>query len=231
VEVYDANKRSSDELLGNFRVTVGQVLLEGGVKEIELTMEEKLVGKFIKIQCEQSSQKSDADPPNEANVVLDMIAETPDMFNETTQGLTDNVTNKETNQHHQVLVTMVSGKGFEPIEKRFKTDIPDVYCKVKYGSNPKEVWQTSTINNSLTPSWNESRKYELLHNQVLNVEVYDANKRSSDELLGSFHVTVEQVLLQGGILEIELTMEAKPIGTFIKVQCDQISVTKTRLDS
>mmetsp|Transcript_60967 Transcript_60967/g.73294 ORF Transcript_60967/g.73294 Transcript_60967/m.73294 type:complete len:684 (-) Transcript_60967:80-2131(-) len=157
---------------------------------------------------------------------------TPDINHETSQHSTYvNLNIKENNQQQQVRVTVLSGNGFEPIQKTFKTDIPDVYCKVKYGSNPK-LWQTSTIRNSFTPVWNEFKEYELFHhNQVLNVEVYDANKRSSDELLGSFHVTVEQVLLQGGILEIELTMEAKPIGTFIKVQCDQISVTKTRLDS
>lgn len=135
---------------------------------------------------------------------------------------TDVKKGKENNQEQQVLVTVLSGNGFEAHKKFLKVDIPDIYTKVKVGSNPK-IWQTSTMKNSLTPVWNESREFQFFnHNQVLNVEVYDANKKGKDDLIGSFRVTVGQVLLDGGVKEMELTLNGKMVNKFIKIQCEQV---------
>jgi len=143
--------------------------------------------------------------------------------NETAQpSSTDVKKGKESSQEQQVLVTILSGNGFKAHKKFLKADIPDIYTKVKVGSNPK-IWQTSTMKNSLTPVWNESREFQYFnHNQVLNVGVYDANSKGKDDLVGSFRVTVGQVLLDGGVKEMELTLNGKMVNKFIKIQCEQV---------
>jgi len=125
--------------------------------------------------------------------------------------------NADTSKLH---ITMVSGQGFKTTKKRFVKDIPDVYCVVKFGSSPK-TWRTSTIKNNELPIWNESNDYTFSnHNQVINVEVFDENSNGKDDFYGSFRVTVGQVLLDGGMREVEISRDGKLTGLFINVKCE-----------
>jgi len=127
-------------------------------------------------------------------------------------------------QTEQVRVSILSGNGFQIVKKRFnKKDIPDVYCLVEFGSSPK-VWRTSTIKDSINPVWkNETNTYTLSNmNQVITLDVYDANKRGKDDLLGSARTTVGKVLLHGGKMKLELQENGgQGIGIFIEISCNK----------
>lgn len=129
------------------------------------------------------------------------------------------------NKAASIRVTAVKAHGFK-VEKRkrllAKGDVPDVYCIIKYGSSPTP-WRTKTIKNSCDPVWNESHTYPFLnHSQILNIDVFDEDSgaRDKDDHLGSVRVTVGNILLQGGSMEIEIEAQGKPTGTFITLECE-----------
>ena len=123
-----------------------------------------------------------------------------------------------------VRVSIVSGRGFQ-IKKRFmkKTDVPDVYCQIKFGSSPK-VWRTATIKNSVSPDWkDESSDYTISsNNQVIALDVYDENRKGEDDFLGSARIIVGKCLLGGGSIELELQQSGSGTGTFILLRCDKV---------
>ena len=124
-------------------------------------------------------------------------------------------------------VTAVKGSGFQVEKTRRplkRKDVPDVYCVIKYGSSPT-AWRTKTIDNSLTPVWNESNTYPFLnHSQILHIEVFDedSGRRDTDDHLGTARVTVGKILLAGGSQDIEIEDEGKPTGMFITIACELI---------
>jgi len=123
-----------------------------------------------------------------------------------------------------VRITAVKGQGFQKEHRgRFKKgDVPDLYCNIKYGSNPT-VWRTETVSNSLNPIWNETKEYPLLnHSQIIHVDCYDedSGKHDKDDLLGSVRVTVGKVILAGGTIDLELENEGKPTGAYITLCCE-----------
>lgn len=126
-----------------------------------------------------------------------------------------------------IRVTAVKGSGFQTQKTRrlFKRkDVPDIYCIIKYGSSPT-AWRTKTIDNSLTPKWNESNTYPFLnHSQILHIEVYDedSGRRDKDDHLGTARVTVGKILLAGGSQDIEIEDEGKLTGMFITVACELV---------
>ena len=76
-----------------------------------------------------------------------------------------------TSEINKIIITVVKGGGFQATKKRFKQDIPDVYCKVKYGSNE---WETVHVKNNNAPVW--MLPYECEHlitkpNQELSIDV------------------------------------------------------------
>jgi hypothetical protein len=124
-----------------------------------------------------------------------------------------------------VRVTVVKGHGFKNEKRRFKrADIPDVYCKIRFGSSPK-VWRTDTVRNSITPAWNEISDYPLTdHGQIISIEAYDEDtgKRDADDLLGSARIAVGKLLLAGGTVDVELEQKGIPTGEFITLRCDLV---------
>ncbi|KAI2506642.1 Synaptotagmin-like mitochondrial-lipid-binding domain [Fragilaria crotonensis] len=123
-----------------------------------------------------------------------------------------------------VRISIVSGRGFTVRKRGFlKADVPDIYCQVKFGSSPT-VWRTATIKDSITPVWDdESSNYTMTsNNQVIVLEVYDANKRGGDDLLGTARITVGKVLLGGGSIELEVQQNGTGIGAYILVRCEKV---------
>ena len=123
-----------------------------------------------------------------------------------------------------VRVSIVSGHGFTVKKRGFlKPDTPDIYCQVKFGSSPT-IWRTPTIKDSITPTWkNESTDYTMTsNNQVIVLEVYDANKRGGDDLLGTARISVGKVLLGGGSMELEVQQNGTGIGAYILVRCAKV---------
>jgi len=134
-------------------------------------------------------------------------------------------TEQEDDGQERVKVTMVNGHGFSitKSKKLFgKPDIPDVYCLVKFGSKSHE-WRTSTIKNNVEPVWDESETYILSHrNEVIHVTANDENRKGDDDDIGSFRVTVGQVLLDGGTMEIELEKNGAGTGSYITLNCEVV---------
>jgi len=126
----------------------------------------------------------------------------------------------------QVRVSIVKGFGFVVKRKGRlrKKDIPDVYCLVKFGSSPS-TWRTSTCKDTVSPVWdNEYRDYPLASpNQIISVDVWDANSRTKDDYYGNARTSVGKVLLNGGAMDVEI-MDAdnKKTGLFITVGCHRI---------
>jgi hypothetical protein len=124
-----------------------------------------------------------------------------------------------------IRLTIAKGYGF-PIRRRGpfkKKDIPDAYCTIKFGSSPS-VWRTKTIKDNITPVWTDEYKdYPLASaNQIVSIDVYDANKRTKDEYYGNARISVGKVLLNGGSLDVEvLNADNQKTGIFITVLCQK----------
>ena len=124
-------------------------------------------------------------------------------------------------KEEKVKLTVVSGNGFKIIKKKFKkNDIPDVYCKIKFGTSPT-IWKTSVIENDVAPKWNETRHFTLLSsNESISVEAWESNRKTEDTKYGSFRVTVGDLLEHNGTAAFELENEGSGIGCFITLSCD-----------
>jgi len=126
----------------------------------------------------------------------------------------------------KVKITISKGWGFQIEKRRFKKDdIPDVYCMVKFGSNPA-VWKTTAIKDNLAPQWNECRTFVMKdHGQVLNVHAFDEDGGANDpdDDLGSARISVGKLLLAGGSFDLELQMGGAPTGAFVSVTCELLS--------
>ena len=58
------------------------------------------------------------------------------------------------------------------------------------------------------------------HGQIIDVQVWDENRRGKDDFVGSARFTVGEVLLNGGSIEIELTKEGNPIDKYLTFKCE-----------
>jgi Ca2+-dependent lipid-binding protein len=104
-------------------------------------------------------------------------------------------------------VTLLSGQGFQA-EKRIifgQVDVADIYCVLSMGD---KVWTSSTVDNSLTPTWNESVDF-LFHDveQVLTIHAWDRDQGTLDydDHLGVANLTVREALSAcNGSLCVEL---------------------------
>jgi hypothetical protein len=147
----------------------------------------------------------------------------------TTSGATSSATSSVLNGSTKVgsvRVVLVKAFGFQVKRKRGpfkKDDVPDVYCIVRFGSDPQS-WRTATIKDSTTPTWNTSKDYAYTSpNQAINVDVYDENKRGKDDSIGTARTTVGKVLLNGGgCLDVEIMLDGKRTGTFVTLGCSMI---------
>jgi len=70
------------------------------------------------------------------------------------------------------------------LRKVFKQGDPDVYCKIKFGACLEKV--TSVVKNSTSASWDEWFEFpvEILKGHNLDIEVWDHDSASRDDLLG-----------------------------------------------
>lgn len=125
-----------------------------------------------------------------------------------------------------VKITVVRGWGFQLERRSFgRSDIPDVYCKIKFGSSPA-VWRTATVKDSVEPTWNESQVFTMRkQGQALQIDVFDEDRgeHDTDDYLGSARMSVGKLLLAGGSSEIELTIQEKPTGLFLEIACELVS--------
>ncbi|KAL3941071.1 MAG: hypothetical protein SGARI_000716, partial [Bacillariaceae sp.] len=100
---------------------------------------------------------------------------------------------KSSSGQEMLRVSITKGYGFKSQKKgRFKRkDIPDVYCLIKFASLPS-TWRTATVKDSETPTWkNETKEFPLQSaNQVISIEVWDANSKSKDDLYGTARTSV-----------------------------------------
>eukprot|EP00178_Gracilaria_changii_P012125 TRINITY_DN3422_c0_g1_i1.p1 TRINITY_DN3422_c0_g1~~TRINITY_DN3422_c0_g1_i1.p1 ORF type:complete len:474 (-),score=82.13 TRINITY_DN3422_c0_g1_i1:285-1706(-) len=115
-----------------------------------------------------------------------------------------------------VRLTIEKGDGFK-VPKQFIKDVPDVYCKIRFGAN--EIWKTATKNNDTTPEWKERRDYLLAdHDQMLKITAYDSDIGKDDDL-GSGSITVGNLLLAGKTADIPLKKEDEDTGATVTVTC------------
>jgi hypothetical protein len=132
-----------------------------------------------------------------------------------------------TSEMDTVRVTLVKGHGFVVENKSVfkKTDIPDPYCKIRFGSSPI-VWRTSTSPNTTEPVWNESTEYALSDkSQIISIDVLDEDKgvRDEDDLLGSARVAIGKLLLAGGTMDVELLLKGVASSAYISLRAELVS--------
>mmetsp|Transcript_26558 Transcript_26558/g.72995 ORF Transcript_26558/g.72995 Transcript_26558/m.72995 type:complete len:344 (-) Transcript_26558:6153-7184(-) len=151
---------------------------------------------FAGVSC--PSEKKILSPSDEEKSQSDVSGVELDVNGEVSEDLTTN---------NKIQVRIVGGYGFESERKaRFrKSDIPDVYCLVKFGSSPS-TWRTATIKDSESPKWeNETQDYIMESaNQVISIDVWDENRKADDDYYGHARTSVGQVLLNGGRLDVEV---------------------------
>lgn len=121
----------------------------------------------------------------------------------------------------QIDISILKGHGFAAKKKgRFrKVDVPDVYCILsKFGSSPQS-WRTKTIKNSIAPKWDEARKFYMTSaNNVINVDVYNENRKTKDDYYGSARISVGKVMLSGGTADVEITSDdGRKTGLFLTI--------------
>lgn len=108
---------------------------------------------------------------------------------------------------NKIRIRIVKGYGFPERKKRLsrKTDIPDVYCLIKYGSSPV-VWRTATIKDDETPEWeDEFRDYTMMSmNEVISIDVWDENSKTDDYFYGNARTSVAKVLMNSGKLDVAI---------------------------
>lgn len=87
---------------------------------------------------------------------------------------------------------------------------PDCYVKVDVGAEPS--WQTSTKDNTVHPSWNETHDFVVsdIH-QCIKVHVFDKDVNGDDEV-GLGVTTVEEILRNGGKQELALELDGASTG-------------------
>jgi hypothetical protein len=130
-----------------------------------------------------------------------------------------------------IRVTAMRGRGF-PIKKRAlgkKEDVPDVYCSVRLKSSSREVWKTAMIKDDTMPHWNEPRDYTNIipSGDFILVDVYEANSKGSDELLGQAKFSIER-LLRKRLMEVEIQRESTGLfstGMYVTFMCIQLGTS------
>ena len=101
---------------------------------------------------------------------------------------------------------------------------PDCYVKVEVGA--EEAWQTSTKNNTVHPSWNETKDFVVSdYDQCIKFGVEDHDVNGNDEV-GLAVTTVREVLLAGGRQELGLTKDGKDVDGKVSVACEFFQLVK-----
>ena len=137
-----------------------------------------------------------------------------------------NAGTNSTSAGSMVEVKVAKGWGFQEEKRRLKkSDVPDVYCNIQFGSSPT-IWRTATIQNSLSPTWDESKSFRMQdHGQIISISAFDEDggRNDEDDALGSARVSVGKILLAGGNFDVELQLDGKPTGCYVNIQCKVVS--------
>jgi Ca2+-dependent lipid-binding protein len=120
----------------------------------------------------------------------------------------------EVAEAEKLRVRLVKGYGFKTQSKSRllrKSDVPDIYCMIKFGASPN-TWRTPTIKDSENPEWEEDvfRDYTMESmNEVITIDVWDSNRKSEDDFYGTARTSVGKVLMNNGIMDIEVKPDQK----------------------
>ena len=131
-------------------------------------------------------------------------------------------------------VTIVNGTGFQATGGGFMKEAHDVYCIVNMGgnNNSKKQWQTSTINNTGTPEWNETKDFLLYdYDQIIQVHAWDEDVAGADDDLGMTQVTVREMLLAPGKKKTVDLHGGTYKGGKLTLQCQVCKLDLVDLDS
>jgi len=94
-------------------------------------------------------------------------------------------------------------------------DVPDCYCKVNIGA--EEVWRTSTKNNDHDPEWNETHDFLIAdHDQKVYIDIQDDDLAGDDDI-GIATATVKDIVLNGGLQELDIIHKGEPTNARITV--------------
>jgi len=122
----------------------------------------------------------------------------------------------------KIRVRLVKGYGFKTQSKSRllrKSDVPDVYCMIKFGASPS-TWRTPTIKDTESPVWEEDvfRDYKMESmNEVITIDVWDSNRKTDDDFYGTARTSIGKVLMNNGIMDIEVKPDLKGTkGTLLK---------------
>lgn len=95
---------------------------------------------------------------------------------------------------------------------------PDCYAKVDLGAEPS--WQTSTKDNTVNPSWNETHDFVVSDfHQCIKVHVFDKDVNGDDEV-GLGVTTVEEILRNGGKQELALECGGESTGGKVSITAE-----------
>lgn len=95
---------------------------------------------------------------------------------------------------------------------------PDCYAKVELGAEP--LWQTSTKDNTVNPSWNETHDLVVTDfHQCIKVHIFDKDVNGDDEV-GMGVTTVEEILRNGGRQELALELQGESTGGKVTIACE-----------
>ena len=125
-----------------------------------------------------------------------------------------------------VRITLLRGYGFEIQRFRFKKDdIPDVYCQIIFN---QAHWRTKTVRDSTTPEFNEARDFMLQStNHIVSLDVFDEDKHSKDDELGSVSITIGRLLLAPAT-EVEVQHNGRGYGAFLVLSAELIEEDNSR---
>jgi hypothetical protein len=62
----------------------------------------------------------------------------------------------------------------------------------------------------------------ISNNQVIVLNVHDANKRGDDDHIGTARITAGKVLLGGGLMDLEIQKNGTGTGAYIRIRCDKL---------
>lgn len=123
-----------------------------------------------------------------------------------------------------IRITAVSGRGFKAQRKHFRKDeAPNPYCQITLG-NRLNVFRTKAIKDAPKPNWMECHEFPLSdHGQIVHLDAFHERKvnHGADPHLGSTKISVGNLLLSGGIVELELKSKGEvSTGIFIKLNAE-----------
>lgn len=96
---------------------------------------------------------------------------------------------------------------------------PDCYAKAVLGAEPE--WKSSTKNNTVHPSWNETHDFVVTdYDQIVKLELFDEDVNGDDELGLATTTVKDLLLLPGGKKDLALTDNDVETGGKISIACE-----------